>query len=167
MSEHEPAWLRRAGKGRQPDGSLVAWAVAEGARGRRWRWTVSDGAGLRHAGLVELDGDGFARLELDGRAGMLTLHPDRDGTIAHGNVVRAEGVDPLAVSWADGDAVAIEGDAFGSAVAGWQGRGWVVGHDLRLRRPNGAPDVASGVALPADDRGVPKLLAAHEWPLEA
>jgi hypothetical protein len=167
MSEHEPAWLRRAGTGRQLDGSLVAWSAAEGTRGHRWRWTVSDDAGLRHAGLIELDGGGFARLELDGRGGMLTLHPDRERTTAHGNVVRAEGVDPLVVPWSDGDRVAIEGDAFGSAVAGWQGRGWVVGHDLRLRRLDGAVDRAPGLALRTDDRGVPELLDAQEWPLES
>jgi hypothetical protein len=167
MSEHEPAWLRWAGTGGQPDGSLVTWSVAEGARGRRWRWTVSDDAGLRHAGLVELDGADFARLELESRSGMLTLHPDRERTMAHGNVVRVEGVDPLAVPWADGDRIAIEGDAFGSAVAGWQGRGWVVGHDLRLRRRDAAPHVGPGLALSADDRGVPVLIDAQEWPLEA
>ncbi len=163
MNEGAPAWLRRAGTGRQPDGSLVTWSVAEGARGRRWRWTVADGDGLRHAGLVELDRDGrFARLELERGSGMLTLHPDRERTMAHGNVVRPEGVDPLAVSWSDGDGIAIEGDGFGSAVAGWQGRGLLVGRDLRLRRPENAP----GLALHADDRGVPLLIDAQEWPLE-
>jgi hypothetical protein len=167
MSEHEPAWLRRAGTGRQPDGSLVTWSVAEGARGRRWRWTLSDDAGLRHAGLVELDAGGFARLELECRGGMLTLHPDRERTMAHGNVVRAEGVEPLAVPWSDGEGIAIEGDEFGSAVAGWQGRGWVVGRGLRLRRLDDAAESAPGLALPADDRGVPELLDAQEWPLES
>jgi hypothetical protein len=163
MSEHDPSRLRRAGTGRLSDGSLVTWSVAEGARGRRWRWTVSDDAGLRHAGLVELDGAGFVRLELETLAGMLTLHPDRDRRMAHGNVARADGVDPLAVSWSNGDGIAIEGDPFGSAVAGWQGRGWVVGDDLRLRRS----EAASGLALHADERGVPELGDPQEWPLEA
>ncbi len=163
MSEDAPAWLRRAGTGRLPDGSLVTWSVAEGARGRRWRWTVADDPGLRHAGLVELDDGGFARLELERPAGMLTLHPDRDRTEAHGNVVRVDGVEPLAVAWSEGDGIAIEGDGFGSAVAGWRGRGWVVGDDLRLRRSEAAP----GLALDADERGVPELADPQEWPLEA
>ena len=163
MSEREPAWLRRAGTGKQPDGSRVTWSVAEGIRGRRWRWTVADDAGHRHSGLVELDDGGFARLELERRAGLLSLHPDRERAMAHGNVVRSEGVEPLAVAWSDGDGIAIEGDGFGSAVAGWQGRGWVVGEDLRLRRSEGAP----GLALHIDERGVPELIDAREWPLEA
>jgi hypothetical protein len=162
MSEPEPAWLRRAGTGRLPDGSRVTWSVAEGTRGRRWRWTVGDDGGLRHSGLVELDGGGFARLELHSGAGLVTLHPDRERTMAHGNVVRADGVDALAVAWSDRDSIAIEGDAFGSAVAGWQGRGWVVGVDLRLRRS----EATAGLALGTDERGIPELIEAQEWPLE-
>jgi len=58
--------LRRAGSGRAPDGALVTWSVAEGGRGRRWRWVVTAAGGdVRHAGLIELDTTGrFARLEL-------------------------------------------------------------------------------------------------------
>ena len=92
-------FLRRAGVGELPDGSVVTWSVAEGARGRRWRWTIAAPTGLRHAGLVELDRDGrIARLELETTDGMLTLHPDGDGRSAHGNVVRAHGVEPVALA---------------------------------------------------------------------
>ena len=72
-------WLRRAGSGRPPDGSLVRWSVAEGAAvdagaGRSRIGT----AGCGTAGLLERDTDGrFARLELATAAGMLTLPPVR------------------------------------------------------------------------------------------
>ena len=161
-------WLRRAGSGQLPDGSLVTWSVAEGARGRRWRWTVSAGEGLRHAGLIELDDAGrFARLELETADGMLTLHPDATGAIAHGNVVRHDRVDPIAIAWRDGASIAIEGDPFGTAIAGRRGRGWVVEADLRIWSED---DESSGVAddvLTLDERGVPRLLGGREWPLEA
>ncbi len=159
--------LRRAGSGRLPDGALVLWSVAEGARGRRWRWTVATTEGLRHAGLIELDRVGrFARLELETEAGMLTLHPDDDRSMAHGNVVRHDGVQPIAIAWSDGASVAIEGDPFGTAVAGRRGRGWVVELGLAVWSED---DESSGVAddvLQLDERGVPRLADAREWPLE-
>jgi hypothetical protein len=164
MSATEPPWLRRAGSGGLADGSVVTWSVAEGSRGRRWRWTLADEAGLRHAGLVELDAAGrFARLELETGEGMLTLHPDADRRSAHGNVVRPGGVTPIQLAWADDDGIAIEGDAFGSAIAGGRGSGWLVGSDLGVRRNDrGAP---SGIAL--DERGIPRLSDPREWSLEA
>jgi len=161
-------WLRRAGSGRLPDGALVLWSVAEGARGRRWRWTVSIGEAVRHAGLIELDREGrFARLELETAAGMLTLHPDDDHALAHGNIVRHDGVQPISVAWSDGASVVIEGDAFGTAVAGRRGRGPSVALDLTVR-PAGEESLRVGdESLPLDERGVPRLVDAREWPLEA
>lgn len=156
--------LRRAGSGWLDDGSVVAWSVAEGARGRRWRWTIATDTGLRHAGLIELDPDGrFGRLELETGEGMLTLHPDSDRRSAHGNIVRPDGVTPVEIAWSDADALAIDGDPFGSAVAAWRGRGWIAGPDLALRPADGddAP------ALGRDERGVPVLIDGREWPLEA
>ena len=159
--------LRRAGTGTLANGSVVTWSVAEGARGRRWRWTVASTVGLRHAGLVELDAEGrFMRLELETGEGMLTLHPDDDRRSAHGNIVRPAGVEPVALAWSDDDAIAIDGDPFGSAVAGWRGRGWVVGPGLGLRRDDGDSRAAPGVALELDGRGIPRLRAAREFPLE-
>jgi hypothetical protein len=164
MSAPGSSWLRRAGTGRLADGSLVTWSVAEGGKGRRWRWTVLDpDSGLDHVALLELDREGrFARLELETTAGMLTLHPGADRMSAHGNVVRLDGVEPIAIDWSDGMTVAIEGDPFGSAVAGWRGRGWVVGPDLVLRRE----DERQIPTPELDGRGVPPLLDAREWPLE-
>jgi hypothetical protein len=164
MSAADGAGLRRAGTGGLSDGSVVTWSVADGARGRRWRWTVVTDHGLRHAGLVELDPAGrLARFEFETGDGMLTLHPDADREMVHGNVVRIDGVEPIALAWSDDDAVAIEDDPFGSALLGWRGRGSVVGRDLSPR-PVGSRDVA---ALELDGRGVPRLRDAREWPLEA
>jgi hypothetical protein len=109
--------LRRAGTGRLPDGGIVAWSVADGGRGRRWRWTVTDGGTLRHAGLIELDPAGrFSRLELSSRVGLLTLHPDPDGRSIHGNVVTAEGVRPLAFAWQPRAGVELAADAFATGI---------------------------------------------------
>jgi hypothetical protein len=164
MSADEPGvYLRRAGSGTLADGSVVTWSLAEGSRGRRWRWTIASDAGLRHAGLVERDAAGrFGRLELETAHGMLTLHPDTDRPSAHGNVVHASGVDPIDVVWTDDDGLAIDDDPFGSAVAGWRGRGWVVRTDLQLRRD----DRGDAHALQLDERGIPHLRDAREWPLE-
>lgn len=163
MSAEAGRFLRRAGTGTLEDGSVVTWSVAEGARGRRWRWTIATGEGLRHAGLIELDPHGrFGRLELETAQGMLTLHPDADRRSAHGNVVRPGGVEPVAVAWSDDDGLAIDHDAFGSAVAGWRGRGWVVGLDLRLRHEDGG----GATALELDERGVPRFGDGREFPLE-
>lgn len=157
------AYLRCAGHGRLADGRTIAWSVAEGARGRRWRWTLATGEGsLAHAGLIELDTGGrFARLELETATGMLTLHPARDGRSAHGNVVRPDRVDPITLDWDATAAVAISGDPFGSAVAGWQGTGWLVRHELTLEQ-----DPIDVPLLEVDARGVPLLDESIEWPLE-
>ena len=136
--------------------------MAEGSRGRRWRWTVKEGdGGLRAAGLIERDTDGrFARLELATAAGILTFHPSGDGATAHGNVIRADSVDPIKVAWLPGASIAIEGDPFGSALGrGDSGQGWWVSRDLVLRRGS-----SEGLAL--DERGVPVLDDAAEWALE-
>ncbi|MEO6206401.1 MAG: hypothetical protein ABIP77_00440 [Candidatus Limnocylindrales bacterium] len=158
------ATLRLAGHGRLLDGRAIGWSVAEGTRGRRWRWTLMTGEGnLIHAGLVELDvGGRFARLELETLAGMLTLHPDRDGQAAHGNVVRHDRVDPIAIDWPAEASVGIAGDPFGSAVAGWRGVGWLVCDDLTLEH-----DPIAVPPLVRDRRGVPLLIDPLEWPLEA
>lgn len=164
MSSPGSSWLRRAGAGGLADGSIVTWSVAEGAKGRRWRWTKVDPAGpLRHAALLEIDREGrFARLELETVDGMLTLHPEVDRASAHGNVVRGDGVEPIVIDWSEGATIAIDGDPFGTAVAGWTGTGWVVGLHLGLRR-----EADHTIPTPElDGRGVPRLLDAREWPLE-
>ena len=162
------AWLRRGGSGRQADGSDVTWSLAEGERGRRWRWTVSDGGRLRHVALAEIDPVGrFARLELASPAGMLTLHPEPDRRSIHGNVVSADGVRPLSLDWLPTAGLAISGDAFGSAILGVG-----TGVPTLVIRPGlevvaGEVDPAPEPPLERDGRGVPILSDASEWPLEA
>jgi hypothetical protein len=161
------AWLRRCGRGRQADGSDVTWSLAEGERGRRWRWTVSDGGRLRHVALVEIDPVGrFARLELASSAGMLTLHP-ADGRSIHGNVVASDGVRPLSFDWSASAALAIAGDAFGSAILRVGTGVPTLVIRLGLEVVAGEGDAAPEPALERDGRGVPILSDAREWPLEA
>ncbi len=156
-------WLRVGGRGRLADGGIVVWSVAEGVRGRRWRWVVDDVGVVRHAGLLELDLDGrFTRLELSGSAGLLTLHPEGDGSI-HGNVVNDRGVRPITLPGDDVGAITITGDAFGSSLVGQPAGegivirgGWDFGVGPRVHRD----------ALDLDVRGVPVLDQAAEWPLE-
>src|SRR5689334_12470317 len=84
------AWQRRAGHVRVGGGASITWSVAEGHRGRRWREVVRVGGGrpgIRHSLLLETDPDGrFNHLELSTEGGLLTLHPEGDGTL-HGNAV--------------------------------------------------------------------------------
>ena len=155
--------LRRAGTGRLPDGGTVAWSVADGGRGRRWRWTVTDGLTLRHAGLIELDPAGrFSRLELSSRVGLLTLHPEPDGRSIHGNVVTADGVRPLAFPWHGRAGVELAADAFATGIlTAGEGKGSLV-----VRSSLGVVAGTGSARLPLDERGVPRLEGAREWPLE-
>ena len=158
-------WLRRAGEG-TVDGALVRWSVAEGSRGRRWRWTVLDGRTIRSTTLLELTPDGaFARLEREDADGLLTAHPEPGGQTLHGNHVRAGGVDPIALPWHAGTGLRIEGDAFGSALCPGGGDELVVARDGTVSI--GASGRGAAAALALDDRGVPTLDRAAEWPLEA
>lgn len=158
-------YLRRAGRGRIGDGRVVTWSVAEGGRGRRWRWTVLAGEGtLEHAGLIELDASArFARLEIESAAGMLTLHPADDGLTAHGNVVRRDRVDPIAVPWTADAGIRLDRDPFASALLGAGGEQVVIGADLKVSLGESG---AEARRLPLDERGVPRLNDATEWPLE-
>jgi hypothetical protein len=103
--------LRRAGSGRLTDGSRLVWTVAEGSRGRRWRWTRTTNAGLASVGLLELDEEGaFSRLELGGPAGLLTLHVDHSGNEVHGNVAAPGGMRHLRFPWARDDLLLVDGE---------------------------------------------------------
>jgi hypothetical protein len=103
--------LRRAGSGRLTDGSRLVWTVAEGSRGRRWRWTHTTNAGLCAVGLLELDEDGdFARLELGSPVGLLTLHVDDAGGEVHGNVAGPDGMRHLRLPWSRDDSLLVEGE---------------------------------------------------------
>lgn len=90
--------LRRAGQLIDAAGRAVTWSVAEGRRGRRWRWAVGDrrgGAIVTHT--LETDPAGrFVRLESASGSGLLTLHREVDGSV-HGNRIQPSGVDHLAI----------------------------------------------------------------------
>ena len=85
-------YLRQAGALTLPDGATLTWTCADGSRGRRWRgMALVDGA-ITHTSLIEVDLRGRpTRLELTTPAGLLTLHPSRDGLQLHGNVVSTSG----------------------------------------------------------------------------
>lgn len=157
--------LRRAGRGRLRSGEEVLWSLAEGGRGRRWRWTIGSASSLRSAALAEIDASGrFGRLELTTAAGMLTIHPDPDGRSIHGNVVHAGGVRPIADAWSDAMGIGLEEDPFGTAILdGGAGSGSLVVSSGLAIAPRGTEVVP---ALDLDDRGVPILVRATEWPLE-
>ena len=164
-------WLRVAGTGRSPDGATVTWSVAEGRRGRRWREAVSRDGMVVHSLLLELDPEGrFAHLELTTPAGLLTLHPEGDGTL-HGNAVTAAGIAHVrGLPWEPDDVILVEGSVVCQVVAGqWQlAYGLVdlgvvrIAPDLSLARERTTLDRAS-----IDGRGLPALQDSHEWPLEA
>jgi hypothetical protein len=121
-------WLRRAGHLPLEDGRSATWSVAEGRRGRRWREVVSkpDDQGIRHSLLLEIDSEGrFAHLELSTRAGLLTLHPEGDGTL-HGNAVTARGVRPVrGMPW-DRDAIVLVDGSVISRLAAFPGLATVI-----------------------------------------
>jgi len=161
--------LRRAGHGRTTDGREVVWSVAEGRRGRRWREAVTAlGGGVESSLLLEVGPDGrFSHLELSTSAGLLTLHPEGDGTL-HGNAVTPAGIrhvrgwpwDAEAVVLVDGSAVcrAVATSCPGTPRAR---PALVIGLDLALERR--ASDVDPNAAT---SDGLPALIDATAWPLE-
>jgi hypothetical protein len=144
----------------------VTWSVAEGRRGRRWREVVGTGEGIRSSLLLELDTDGrFSHLELSTAAGLLTLHPEGDGTL-HGNVVTARGIEHIrGLPWARDTAIDLDGSSVCAAIGASRdldGRDALrIGLDLSLSRIHASfrPEAATLDGLPNLDGGV-------EWPLE-
>lgn len=92
--------VRKAGRRTESDASITTWTVAEGRRGRRWRWVsmAPDGA-VQVAHTVETDPAGrFVRLESAAAGGrLLSLHREADGSF-HGNHVGRDGVAAIAVT---------------------------------------------------------------------
>lgn len=169
-------FVRLAGRGLRSDGAVVTWVVAEGRRGRRWRETVALDGVLVHSLLFETDPDGrFSHLELASGAGLATLHPEGDGTL-HGNAVRAKGgVQHLVgVPFAAGAVVLVLGSLIAEAAARWgsgdhvggvRAVGAVIIDPLTLEVGGGF--VRPSEMVPIDGRGIPILIDAVTWPLEA
>ena len=169
-ADHPRSNVRLAGRGRSPDGSVVTWTVAEGAKGRRWREVVVDDGAIVHSLLLETFPDGgFAHLELSTAAGLLTLHPEGDGTL-HGNAVTAGGVRPVVrLPWPDGSVVLIEGSAVAAAaaaasMAARDGRVACVRIDSELSLAS-TETTAAELGRGGGD-GLPALGDAEVWPLE-
>ena len=162
-------WLRRAGSGRTEDGSQVTWSVAEGRRGRRWREVIVDGLGeVRSSLLLELDPTGrFSHLELSTAHGLLTLHPEPDGTL-HGNAVTPDGLRHVrGVPWHPDRAIRLDGSVVCVAAARRPDGSWAesflwIEQSLAI----GAVGAPVDRAL-VDDAGLPRLHGGTTWPLEA
>jgi len=183
--------VRRGGQLTEPDGRVVTWSMAEGSRGRRWRWSVVDRRGvLVSAHTVELDPDGrFASLESAAAGGLLTLHREADGNGSwslHGNRIAERGIDHLTVPAPAPEVVLVGSGAIAAAIAS---RGLAedartadvveVGDDLgvriaeaSIRRPGaGSVEIRTGVGVrrvSLDDDGLPARddPSSTSWPLE-
>lgn len=190
----ESAYVRRAGTGRLPGGRRLTWTVADGHRGRRWRGITTSGDRLLRATLVEVNTDGtVSKLEVASPDGLLTLHPEPDSSMLHGNVIRADGIEHVALPWSP-DHILVVGDSLVTAavaarrLAGRVGVGEgvtiaavEVGERLAIRRATWrvartgdhrwrllAADGGPSLVLELDTDGVPTGLAdAADWPMEA
>lgn len=142
--------------------------------------------------LVEASPGGrLLRVELATGAGLLTLHPDGDPLRLHGNVVRAAGIDHVALPWSPGHALLAGASPVTAAVAvaGPAARIGVgeganipaveVGIDLRPRPATWhvartaprrwrllAADGGVALLLETDADGLPTAADGTAWPLE-
>lgn len=110
--------IRRAGRGTDASGAQIVWTVSEGRRGRRWREVRAGPAGVISSLLLETGPTGrFSHAEISTAAGLLTLHPEADGTL-HGNVVGERGIDHVeALRWPADGVVLLEGSTIARAAA--------------------------------------------------
>ena len=151
------------------------------------------GSGVAHSLLLETGPDRrFTHLELSTPAGLLTLHPEPDGTL-HGNALRDGGMRHVAgLAWDPDGLVLLAGSTVAAAAAG---------HLLAALLPPGAAPagvsmsqlvlriaadlavatafadvelgndgryvVADSGALATDGDGLPVLDEARSWPLDA
>ena len=96
----------------------MTWTVADGRKGRRWRAVTTSGDRLLNALLVEVAPDGaLAKIEVAAPAGLLTLHPEPDMSELHGNVVRADGIEHVAMPWSPAHVLMLGASPVTAAVA--------------------------------------------------
>jgi hypothetical protein len=122
---------------------------------------------LRSSLLLELDPDGrFSHLELSTAAGLLTLHPEGDGTL-HGNVVRAGGIEHVrGIRWNPDRAVRLEGSVVCAAASHRPDGSWADGF-LWIERDLALELVSAPVDHDVvDAEGLPRLTGGTTWPLE-
>lgn len=179
--------LRFGGRGQGADGAAVVWSVAEGSRGRRWREVRNAGHAVASSLLLETDPAGqFAHLELSTPSGLLTLHPEGDGTL-HGHAIVSDGIEHVAgLPW-DADGVAmLEGSTVcrAAAIAVLTGALepfaskahlavvipptlWLEVKPIRIERIDATTWRFDAEAPFAVDRhGLPLLHGGETWPLE-
>ncbi len=110
--------VRTGGRTVLPDGTVIVWSVAEGLRGRRWRESITRSGGLGSSLLLEASpAGGPRRLELTTANGLLTLHPDADDRMLHGNVVAPDGVRHLRFEWSFEHELVVLGSPAAAAIA--------------------------------------------------
>ena len=125
------------------------------------------GEGIRSSLLLELAPEGrFSHLELSTAAGLLTLHPEGDGTL-HGNAVTTRGIEHVrGLPWAPATVVLVEGSAVCEAIAASSrpvaAEVLRVGLDLALSRVRLAPKARPSVS----PDGLPWLDQSASWPLD-
>ncbi len=146
---------------------------------------MGDG-GLRHSLLLETaPGGRFSHLELATPAGLLTLHPEGDGTL-HGNVIETGGIRHVAgLAWDDAGVVDVEGSAVaGAACAQRLSAEVAAGESVRrtvlritggllittgpsqVERTDDAWRISGGIPFRVTVDGLPALPDAEDWPLE-
>jgi hypothetical protein len=184
-------WLRCGGRGIGAAGERSTWSVAEGGRGTRWREVATRGEAVARSVLMEVAPDGHpTRLEVATAAGLLTLHPEPDGSALHGNVVTPEGIRHLTFDWSDGHALLVVASPIAAAVlcrwfidrviepgAAVRGDGVVIDDALlpaaaawtAVRSSAGLWSVrwdGGSIGCRLDEHGLPVLRDAVRWPLE-
>ena len=166
---------------------MITWTISEGHRGRRWREVRTDrGDAVVSSLLLETDTAGrFLHAELSTPAGLLTLHPEGDGTL-HGNVVTGDGVHHVTgLPWSDEAMLVVEGSslalaavvhALGRRVSAGRRLDVAVAHvSLGLSVNLGTITVerlaedswrVAGGSVGVDADGLPAFPAGDSWPLE-
>jgi hypothetical protein len=111
--------IRLGGRTVLASGDVVIWSVADGRRGRRWRESVTRDGTLMRTVMAETAAAGgrLQRLEVATAAGLLTLHPDADGSNLHGNVVGPDGVIHLGSAWGPEHSILMDGSPALTAIA--------------------------------------------------
>jgi len=182
---------RVAAHERDSIGRDVTWTVAEGRHGRRWRELAIEPAGATRSLTLETDGHGaWQRLELAGGSGLLTLHPESDGSI-HGNVASRTGVRHLSLGAVKPPRVDVPGSLVAEAALCWSMVRHVrVGERKTISVVSVAEPVSAGIVelsvdrrttgtwelrdgdrrrlVEIDDAGLPVAhVGSQRWPLEA
>jgi len=169
----------------------VVWTAADGRNGRRWRELAVDAAGHARSLLLETDSQGtWQRLEIGGPDGLLTLHPEGDGSV-HGNVASRIGVRHLTLGKLKPPRVDVPGSLVVEAALCWGlSRQMRVGESRIVQVASVAEPVSVALAeitigrrttatwelldgdrrrlVELDETGLPVAhVGAEHWPLEA